>query len=555
MVKLLLLLFTTVCLAKDADQGSRKVANDPKTEQQQKFDRLKTIQDTIRRLERDIKANTQTFSKTEVESVKKNLELEITQKRLDLDRARASFISVAADVDIADIGHIEVEQRKDLSKELRELLDPIISAFRRVSARPRRIERYKNEIEYLTDKIDTIEKARKNINTIATKVSGRILGEIRVSQKKLADQEQSLRYRKEEVERKLEKELGEEKSFFYSSADIVKRFFRTKGKNLLLAITTLFSFLWILMYIRRKILGSRYFIKRFDMIRKPINAAYSTLAVTVSLASALICLYALNDWVLVTISILIISAALWSMKQVIPQFLREVRLILNFGTVREGQRIIWNDIPWVVHKLGVYCVLVNKSLQEGRLTVNAGDLVSKHSRPLVKDEPWFPTKTGDWVEVESDFGQVIMQSPEQMMIKLINGHTKFFPTAEFIKMKPINCSHGFGVTVEFGLDYALQSTICSDVLTTVKAELEQYFKEIYTETDDIEKLTVEFDQAAASSLNLFIRLICNGRLAEHRPKIKRQINTAMVEICNRHQYTIPFTQLTLHVPEEVSISQ
>jgi hypothetical protein len=38
----------------------------------------------------------------------------------------------------------------------------------------------------------------------------------------------------------------------------------------------------------------------------------------------------------------------------LPSFIREVMLLLNIGAVREGERVVYNGIPWLVKTLNLY---------------------------------------------------------------------------------------------------------------------------------------------------------------------------------------------------------
>jgi small-conductance mechanosensitive channel len=57
---------------------------------------------------------------------------------------------------------------------------------------------------------------------------------------------------------------------------------------------------------------------------------------------------------------------------------------------------------------------------------------------------------------------------------------------------------------------------------------------------------VEFDHAGASSLDVAIFALFSGEAAPSYYKMRRLLNRLAVEACNRHGWTIPFTQLTVH---------
>jgi hypothetical protein len=78
-------------------------------------------------------------------------------------------------------------------------------------------------------------------------------------------------------------------------------------------------------------------------------------------------------------------------------FVREVTLLLNLGAVREGERVMYNGIPWLVRSLNFYTRLVNPELEGGDIRLPLRDFHDLRSRSFDANEPWFPTRLNDWV--------------------------------------------------------------------------------------------------------------------------------------------------------------
>ncbi len=62
-------------------------------------------------------------------------------------------------------------------------------------------------------------------------------------------------------------------------------------------------------------------------------------------------------------------------------------------------------------------------------------------------------------------------------------------------------------------------------------------------------LSVELAEAASNSLDLRIFGSFDGAIAIQYYSLHRLITRACVQVCNEHQWVIPFTQLTLHQGE------
>jgi hypothetical protein len=74
--------------------------------------------------------------------------------------------------------------------------------------------------------------------------------------------------------------------------------------------------------------------------------------------------------------------------------------MLNIGSVREGERLLLEGVPWKVENIHVFCSLFNPTLGM-HLRLPIEQIVGMVSRPYAPEEPWFPCKKGDWVVVEN----------------------------------------------------------------------------------------------------------------------------------------------------------
>ena len=123
-------------------------------------------------------------------------------------------------------------------------------------------------------------------------------------------------------------------------------------------------------------------------------------------------LYLFEDWVLLTLAIVFMMGLAWTSKSALPRIWGEMLLLLNMGTVREGERLSYNGIPWLVQSLNFSALLVNPELAGGRLRLPLHDLFALRSRSFEPEEPWFPSRLGDWVLLDdATLCKVILQTP------------------------------------------------------------------------------------------------------------------------------------------------
>lgn len=160
----------------------------------------------------------------------------------------------------------------------------------------------------------------------------------------------------------------------------------------------------------------------------------------------------------------------------------------------------------------------------------------------------FPSQENDIVILDGDiYSKVLLQTPEVVQLQ-VGGATTTYTVANYFGKNPRNLSRdGFAVPVVVGLDYQHQDEILTNIVPVLRSYLEEQLKEQpfhpYLTT-----LLVEFNEAASSSLNLLLVVVCTGAGAEHYWSIRRFLQRATVSACNQYGWTIPFDQLTVRWP-------
>ncbi len=488
----------------------------------------------------------------------------------ELTSLNSKFESLATKIQESDI---QSHDQPELTwmQELQEITKPLLMALREITERPRKIESLKTWIQSLKDQIATYEVARNNVEELMEleiqlnqEPGGSELASVNPADIKKSFQEKLSALKEKYNPEYLQLDLEESKkqlnalqdadiSVIKMTSEFIRDFFQVRGRNLLIAIATFLLFWGVLSSIFWLVSHKTTLFSRLDIhYRKVIKAAYRFLILGVGTMASIVSLYLLDDWLILSILILVFVGMALAFREFIPSLVQELRLILNLGTVREGERMIWEGIPWLVQEIGVYAVLRNARLQGGLLKLRVGELIGHHSRPLVHEEEWFPTKVDDWVFLSDEtYGRVMKQTFEQVVLECLASR-RYFPTAEFLQMSPRNLSTGFRILIRFGLDYGVQSKICDDLPQLFEERLSQEFADrVAGEEPDIQSIHVQFESAEASSLNLLVSVKVDGRCADEYFSLKRKINRLLVQVCNENSLTIPFNQLTVSPSKEL----
>jgi hypothetical protein len=301
------------------------------------------------------------------------------------------------------------------------------------------------------------------------------------------------------------------------------------------------------------ILFQRLVIHRLPAYHKPhlsfpirfFEMFYRMLVLFCTVASVFVVFYIARDWMLMSLAILIFIGVLWTMRLAVPKFWKQALLLLNIGSMREGERIMLHGVPWKVKRINVFTEVVNISLGI-TLKLPIAKLADTVSRPCRDDEPWFPCRKNDWVILsDGTRGEVTSLSHEMVELVQRGGAHKVYQTGDFLALSPLNLSSGFRVKIPFGISYDLQKTVTRHVPDILAAYLKRKMKEAgYGK--NLRMLRVDFNAAGASSLDLLVLADFDGEMAPLYNRIQRHIQEWCVDACSENGWEIPFPQLTVH---------
>jgi hypothetical protein len=491
-------------------------------------------------------------TETQQEAIRVEIQ-EITSRIQALDK---DFERIVSGVDLE--GFSTTTENIDWDQELRELLSPILEEIKKMTARPREMEALRKQMALYEKRILLTDYAIKNMQQHLAENDSEIVhkelntfilarqqhydeleARLAVAQQQLAEREQS------------------NGSIFSSITAVFQDFFKSRGLNFIFALSAFFVIFLLmreaqrLAYKRTRLgrLGEhRSFLLRLSVI------IYYLLTFLVALSSFILVLYLSGDWVLLGLAFLFLFGVFWTSKHTLPKFWEQAKLLLNISTVREGERIVYQGLPWRVMALNIYTRLHNPDLRGGMVRLPLSDLIGLESRPFYVEEPWFPTKTEDLVELsDGTIGTIALQTPEQVVLNTRGGAHKTYNTLTFLGLNPINYSvNTFAVFTDFGIDYSCQSDITQTIPDLLHAYITDALKKKGYGTDLLE-LIVDFKEAAASSLNLLIFSKFSGNQASNYFALSRFLQQAAVDACSAYGWGIPFPQVTLHHPEKAKV--
>ena len=485
------------------------------------------------------------------EDAKEQIIDRITVEKEQIDQLRENFRNVLGGAEAAEYEEVTIESA-GIQEQITELVQPVLSGIRDATAEPRELDALKNSLLTWKEREQKTLKVLDRIDDlIATSEDPLVIEELTSARRVWAGRQSEATSHIAVINVQIAERSKDKRPMWEKMSDGFSAFFKSRGMNLLIAVLVAVAGF----FATRKIYS---LIRRVSPAHKKASKTMTSrisdiLALTISILVAIIGIilvfYLRGDWLLLTLVIIFIIGVVWAGKTAIPPYLEQIRMILNLGSVREDERVIYEGLPWKVTKLGFYTTFTNPELQGGRLRIPIRDVMDMISRPLAPKESWFPTEVDDWMVLSDDtFGKVIIQTPEQVVVLELGGSLKTFPTADFLALTPRNLSHGFRISVTFGIDYKHQEECTSSIPEIFKAALSTAIISKYTR-EAVRSIQVEFQSAAASSLDYVILADMHGSVAHRYNALQRVIQKVCVDVCNEHGWVIPFTQVTVHRAE------
>jgi len=488
----------------------------------------------------------QAIENAETEIDKKDLGAKLTAVNGELAKLEDQIVSLATGVSENELN--PVDEKFELQDELEQLIRPFVWILKSATENARQIEQLKRTLLEATEKEQTATEAIARIKPMIAAAPGDGVLHDRL-QTILQDWEARRVTAKDlavTVRQQLRSRLSEKVDPSDAAGRAFTTFFSDRGRNLFFGVVA-FSVIVVVMRLLKRgfmaLLGAsrnRAFPVRLGAL------VYDVLTVGLAFGTTIAIFNYYNDWFLTGVMLIVFITIGWLILKSLPSLFEQVTLLLNLGAVQEGERVVLNNVPWLVTRLDLYTELENPTLRGGQYTVPVRELKGLHSRPMDGREKWFPSDEGDWVVLDNGlWAEVILQSPESVHLREEGGAVTHFTTPAYLDQNPKNVSHAFRATVEFGLDYAHQS----DAAETIPSILQAYVDERIRDTFGSDKVLgtyVTLFRAGESSLDFEIEVDVGRGMGHIYETIHHKLIRLAVECCTENGWTIPFPQLTVH---------
>lgn len=495
----------------------------------------------------DIKLQEQLIEAEESPAEQTLLKQRLAQMNEEQLATKSNFREIAAGTDLSILHEPETAEF-NLQEEILALLKPAFEEMREMTSRVRQKSALREKISFYEERLPVVEKAIANISRLqAANEDEALETALEASLQNWTSQQAFMQSELQAAEVQFNKLLASEASLTETSQRYLKSFFTKRGLYLFAALLGVVIVLLLSRYsyllMKRLIPGFRARHRSFHI--RVIELSHRFATVFLMVLAPMLVFYIVEDWVFFSLGILLLFGFLWTLVRALPHIWRQIHLFLNIGSVREGERIDFEGLPWQVERINLYCDLVNPvaGLNQ-RVPIN--DMVDLKSRPYDNNEPWFPCMKGDWVILGNGLrGKVTGISQEMVQLIERGGSRVTYLMQDFLGQSPRTLATNFRIKEIIGLSYSLQAHSTGEIPETLHAYItRRASEEGYRE--QLVNLRVEFAEAGSSSLNIVVIADFKGELGDLYNRLRRSVQRWCVDACTEYGWEIPFPQLTLH---------
>ena len=245
-------------------------------------------------------------------------------------------------------------------EELLEIFKPMIAEMKALTERPRAIEALRGEKAVLEERLPVAQSAARQIDQFKKSTDNkRLLERLEGIEKEWSEHERALASRLKLVNFKLEELLNPPDKGEKPVGEKIKDFALGRGLTMLLAMVSFLGCFAFFSYFARliKIRLSRKENGEKQYFQRAVRLGLQFLGIMAALAVTMFVLYIRDDWLLLGLILIFLAAAGWGVSQALPMHLQTLKILMNIGSIREGERLIYAGVPWRVTSLNMYTTL------------------------------------------------------------------------------------------------------------------------------------------------------------------------------------------------------
>jgi hypothetical protein len=521
-----------------------------------KLETLQTIRQSIKDIEKEIRAAQQVYANARTPQEKKELDSTLKELSARKSSLTSNFSNISSGVDYEELFH-KKEVKTNFQADLIEMFSPILNEMKSLSEKPRRMETMKKELADYQGKLEKITVALSNIERVSHhNTDPELKKQLDALMEYWQQKNRELTSLNEATQRKIDTELAKEVPMTTAIKEAVSSFFKERGQHLFFSILA-FILIYMLFQFFQRLFYTHNPLRKKDKYMVEANLAdlaFSVLTFVAAIGAMLMVLYISGDWLILSIVGLIFLGLAWAARNTLPLYVEQIKLLLNFGTVRHGELLVYEGISYEVAEIGMYTYLSNPRLTGGSVRLPIKDLIGMRSRTFdAEKELLFPCNKGDWLLLNGSRLQVTEQTPQYVELEYY-GSPEAMPTAKFLSQHIRNLSakpFWAGVIFQVNFEYRTHFVeMCDKIKVAIAEDMNRRGM-----ADKVLGDWVELDELTDSALGIRVWLQLSPDVASKYSDVRMWIAQTLMTLSAKEDWEIPYPELLLHHSNHLDIPE
>jgi len=265
--------------------------------------------------------------------LRSELGAEAKKQRDALQALSRTFDSIASGIDVTQFENVE-KKKFDLRAEVTSLLEPLIQQLKTATEGPRMIEHLRNQLAALEQLEVLVAQAIEGLEERKKAAPDELAEDLETSLEAWKSRQMTIRQQRQVTAYELENKRAARKSAFDLTKNFFSAFFQSRGRNLLVGIGAFLGVFLTLRTVHRKIIQPIYIRRTRSFPVRLGNVFFHLFTAFAAVATVLLSLFAVSDWVLLVLVLLFLVGVGWTFVRFTPQFMGQIRMLLNLGPVR-----------------------------------------------------------------------------------------------------------------------------------------------------------------------------------------------------------------------------
>ena len=268
----------------------------------------------------------------------------------DIKQLRRTLESVATGgVDISLFVQEQEPEESDWREDITLIARPVIDSLKELTDKPRKLKALNDEVALRQQELAIAEEALQNLQPTAEFISDGDLDNsldllLRTWTSRRDDAANAIDIANFQIS-----DLQGDKPIFETITNALLTFVKGRGLTIALAIA---SALGVWFAVRFLLKGYRAALVNKSQAESRTRyrlAEYSVHALTfvLILIAVFVVFYERGDVLLLGLLILLMVGLALGIRQLLPRYVSEARLLLNIGAMREAERILYRGLPWL----------------------------------------------------------------------------------------------------------------------------------------------------------------------------------------------------------------